>query len=1841
MELRSALIQEIVPGADGRPDPALVQKIQEGVFAPETARLTSLDGLAPEFPGLTGITIELGEIRSGKSRLTEADRAGIGRQVVAAVKAVQEQLGPEGGLIIPEQGKKGAFIALNHPIEKVFFDTDIDSVAYGSILMSNLGELRRFDSETGRLRIAIAEQWAYETDDGSGLMSPGLAERMEIPQDRAFQFRLAGLFGEPHERKGFVGKGTLRQALPGEDFPEGVDVLLTMDNLKGRKRAFFEPHHEGPARVDNTLIVEVPVAVFGIREFSRDNPISLGDTILKTMPQIVIDQEILPRTEQNLAAAERAMETPRGLQELLGGAIKPRKDPISDAYRRRLLALQEFGDEHHLVAKRDYFEAQPTLLDRFVGLTDADGNNPLLGHDIVTREVMQTLGTIFREAAEGSNIRFHSGMLFPHRNLKPGECMVNGLGEGGEVIIFRQPINGLRSIQVLRNVTPESLGNPHFESLYGTVFVYSNQPPANYEKQKAEQPGHPDVTAYELGQKNRAGAGWDFDGDFLGWARAEDFPLLAQSVKVAHRIIDQSDQLTFFGREREQQFQDLDPEKRTPEVVRQYENRQRFRDLEMEDKYPKKAERPISAENMVEVALTNYDNVVGQLTNLMNKFVDFAHQRVVREKVLGEGQYRFFEDLDKLETKFIEEEDAPSSEKFAIDVVNSAFKNGFIEKVPGGKDRARQEIERAAQTFLVNRIDSENDPAPDFDNQEFFIQRLYGNLEQNLEYRTIEPADVNAYMEALINTREFNISMMLGGEVEKGVKFKKVCPINFNLIDRARKELKGLEEERGQNYGIGSIERYDNKYVTGLFTERSLQLVSKENVVDNSPLSNLARTVSDRFSTLMERFESDIARPRGSFAGLLPKPTEAERERLRPVVKEITDMYAQAARRATRVSAADQREATEKRKEIMGEAFSEMRRYVETFSDGDRLAIAGFLWERIHKDRPENRTLEVTLYVGSPKSPAPFAQLHREAGVAAGEIVFSRFDEQKSKPQTGQSWFVKRKGATLEIEPGKSDSQNAQMKSIVEAVRAGEFSKVMLRLDAGGRTIPAGEREMAERLVNRLETELAVAGVQVARPAPERFQGSITNQDWGKTPETLMQGDGGRESGYGRYVFLILGKEIFETLEQRDHFPRTFSVYGVGENDFAQWGEKEGWDGDPRNVQMFSVSERIRTLGAAGRREIRHVVEILSQDGESQGVLGVVGKDQNAPTPGIYQGVLWRETEHEYDLETKEIRQKLGRLVEIRDAQLMALPVDHARRSMEKPEAPRGLFQGTTIHAHFVPASEWETTEGAAARLAHVHPELLDAFIQERRRNRYLKGGDVQTILKESPDGPVILANIVVGTKGYNSASTTFTELERGIRLGGASLSKLANEAGADRIEIVVDNRLLAQEPNIRRAFTESFSRNGGTAEVMFRVDAGTDPVIGPRAIEARPSPRYGANTLPPIPDSRAPIREIEGTLLLERSSRESKEIRGETLYVLAAPLGASSQTNRGPLGILAERYPDAMASFSRWQEKMVPPRPGEMLVTRRDDSSLIGVLVTGHAVEAEAFRAGQSIGKGRDHFGIREVVFLTDQAFPHMSQEMTRGFKAGLIEIGGLRGEDFKEIGISKGLSFTARSGKPQPDLIIHGIGVTQPPADRILVVNLVGNDLEGMRRANRGKGFLDFLDRNFPRVNDQFEGFVGSGKSFLGAVHGVRGAGQNQMEARLTFLNAVVFSEGTGKSTEGVRTGEFMFSETGLQIAFLGKNGIADFLVRERAAGRELGVYVAPVGREVQEMRREHIQTMVDGFRRFLESPKGGNFQTLEAWRPDVLNRLLVSREGFQRDQRPEPAPVLPGPALTGPDR
>lgn len=426
--------------------------------------------------------------------------------------------GYEGKSLQFATGKRMYFADAN--VGEQLYPVASDRTAYGSLPFTPCLSLQEVTasvlvvdditgSNGGLFSVSQAKEWV---GDCFGRISSSLCEVLTGQCKKPFQFRL-GI--KPQENcavyrlaKGTLAASDLDKLIPSSDVEisqrggriythTGFDLVLPSSSFKGRKGE----EAIQPGAYQLTLAI-------GVKTLANYRQHSLGTQVLINYPMAVLE-EMLPKLDTKMAELAVAQEDVRMLASYYVKAYESRRHHQQQTEDE----WEELGDDIAAMideAFADNQKREDMVLYRLLKY-DVEHHAQLLEHPKIVESLRQFVRRQWLDLATGRAIKFNSGLAQPSWHLEEDEVSIPILPDGEEVIVSRSPLLNSNGVVVLTNrLLRETV------SQEGVVYI------------------HPDTAAKYMQA--------DFDGDFLFFALAADYPVLTEEVKYylqpQHRFAD-------------------------------------------------------------------------------------------------------------------------------------------------------------------------------------------------------------------------------------------------------------------------------------------------------------------------------------------------------------------------------------------------------------------------------------------------------------------------------------------------------------------------------------------------------------------------------------------------------------------------------------------------------------------------------------------------------------------------------------------------------------------------------------------------------------------------------------------------------------------------------------------------------------------------------------------------------------------------------------------------------------------------------------------------------------------------------------------------------------------------------------------------------------------------------------------------------------------------------------------------------------------------------------------------------------------------------------------------------
>lgn len=401
-------------------------------------------------------------------------------------------------------------------VGELLYPVPSDRTAYGSLPFTPCLSLQEVtarvlivDDENGFNGGLFPEDWAKRrVGDCFGRISHTLCDDLTGQSQRPFQFRI-GIKPQSQCPVYRIAKGTLAPTDLQRLVPEmpvevgknargdikvqaGFDLILPTSSFKGRKG------EEGiqPGMYQLTLGI-------GVKTLAQYRDHSLGTQVLVNYPKAV-QQEFLPLLE---GKATELASVQQDISELAQYYVST----FEQRFQMQDGVLEDWDDLGDMAAAIDRAlgkgsldaEKRDDVLLYHLLKEDLAHHRQLLEHPKVVETLRQFVRRRWLDLATGRAIKFQSGLAQPSLNLAEDEVCIPILPDGREVIVSRSPLLNSNGVIVLTNRHIREARDQE-----GVVYI------------------NPDAAARHLQA--------DFDGDFLFFAEASDYPVLTAEIGEAH-----------------------------------------------------------------------------------------------------------------------------------------------------------------------------------------------------------------------------------------------------------------------------------------------------------------------------------------------------------------------------------------------------------------------------------------------------------------------------------------------------------------------------------------------------------------------------------------------------------------------------------------------------------------------------------------------------------------------------------------------------------------------------------------------------------------------------------------------------------------------------------------------------------------------------------------------------------------------------------------------------------------------------------------------------------------------------------------------------------------------------------------------------------------------------------------------------------------------------------------------------------------------------------------------------------------------------------------------------------
>ena len=404
--------------------------------------------------------------------------------------------------------KNGKYYAVDaryeRPLAARFSDWPQAAVTYFGILVSPC--MVRMQIPNGR--VTVVPDLELGTNDCRGWLRKSIFDKLGLPQNRFYQFRLA--FAQTQAKGSFkIMPDEVADALD-------TDVVLPVSSVK--------PEYKGPSKLIAWLTGEARTfageMILGIREYSRPLAFESSYTVVQHAPEDSFELEIKPHALAQTAKLKDLLEYRdyTGLFELLG---------ISETQRPLLDEMPAEDD--------DATSVERTVLE---GVLKADPTGFLIQHPWVNNQLERILARwAFKVCTAGGfempafaladdgYLLLHQGHVYSGSDWMPQDRSINALATN-QGLVVRYPVRMKEDLLPYTKIPPTETrqllakdlsrqGCPDVESLAARIA-----------SEQLELEG-----TFVLHSKTAAKNGGDYDFDFVCVVEGDRFPRF-----VEHRI---------------------------------------------------------------------------------------------------------------------------------------------------------------------------------------------------------------------------------------------------------------------------------------------------------------------------------------------------------------------------------------------------------------------------------------------------------------------------------------------------------------------------------------------------------------------------------------------------------------------------------------------------------------------------------------------------------------------------------------------------------------------------------------------------------------------------------------------------------------------------------------------------------------------------------------------------------------------------------------------------------------------------------------------------------------------------------------------------------------------------------------------------------------------------------------------------------------------------------------------------------------------------------------------------------------------------------------------------------
>jgi hypothetical protein len=406
--------------------------------------------------------------------------------------------------------KDGKFYAVDAQHEKLIADRfqkwPQAAITYFGILVSDC----KVVIQEPDVNILVVEDHALGTNDCRGWISEKLFRKLNLPDHRFYQFRLA--FDRTQAKGSFkVMQDDVADLLR-------ADVILPESSVKPRLEMGFlnecQKWIAGFASGIQGVRFRSPV-VLGIRDYSRDLQFKSSYTLIEHAPLDSLRTEIIPRALEevrDVVTSALSGDYQKLLEALGSSSVQPKVEDSED---------EEFTSYEHSIVE---------------AVLKADGSGMLVKHPFINGKLQQLLAKWAFKVSTGGGFRMpafaladdgylfvDNGQIFAGSDWIPEDSSISSLSTKRGLVI-RYPIRMKEDLLPIRMLSLEETSNLLEQVLRGIGCRMDSANIRDLVERQLTLPG-----TFSLHSKTAERNGGDFDFDLVAVLQECEFPRFVQS----------------------------------------------------------------------------------------------------------------------------------------------------------------------------------------------------------------------------------------------------------------------------------------------------------------------------------------------------------------------------------------------------------------------------------------------------------------------------------------------------------------------------------------------------------------------------------------------------------------------------------------------------------------------------------------------------------------------------------------------------------------------------------------------------------------------------------------------------------------------------------------------------------------------------------------------------------------------------------------------------------------------------------------------------------------------------------------------------------------------------------------------------------------------------------------------------------------------------------------------------------------------------------------------------------------------------------------------------------------